>query len=36
VVEALLLTTAWGIKHRAEQLKSLTTRGQRSIRSRRP
>jgi dolichol-phosphate mannosyltransferase len=36
VVEALLLTTAWGIKHRAEQLKSLTTRGQRSIRSLRP
>jgi dolichol-phosphate mannosyltransferase len=33
VVEALLLTTAWGIKHRAEQLKSLTTGGQRSTRS---
>jgi dolichol-phosphate mannosyltransferase len=27
VVEALLLTTAWGVKHRAKQLKSLAARG---------
>jgi dolichol-phosphate mannosyltransferase len=35
VAEALLLTTAWGIRHRAQQLKSLTRR-QRSTRSLRP
>ena len=35
VAEALLLTTAWGIGHRAQQLKSLTRR-QRSTRSLRP
>ena len=36
VAEALLLTTAWGIRHRARQLKSLTTRGPRSSRSLQP
>jgi dolichol-phosphate mannosyltransferase len=36
VAEALLLTTAWGIRHRAEQLRSLTRRRQRSTRSLRP
>jgi dolichol-phosphate mannosyltransferase len=36
VAEALLLTTAWGIRYRGEQLKSLIRRGQRSTRNLRP